>query len=206
VADLVEGLAFVRTQPLLRAVMATAVVWNTAWFVLQSVYVLYAVRHLGLDASGVGLTLAAYGMGMLCGALAAPTIMPRMAIGRFITCGPLGSVAGIAVIWMSNAAPGLLWPVIGYFLLGFGPILWTIGQTTLRQAVTPPAMLGRVSALFMVASWGARPIGAALGGLVGEAVGLEAALLLAAFGFVVQAAIVLTSPIPALKRLPEFEL
>lgn len=202
-ADLAAGLAFVRAQPLLRAIMGTAIVWNTSWFVLQSVYVLYALQRLGLDAQGVGLTLGAYGAGMLGGAMAAPWLLGRMDIGRFIVCGPLGSVAAIAVMVASRWAPGLVLPLASFFLFGFGPILWTIGQTTLRQAVTPQAMLGRVSALFMMVGFGARPIGAALGGFVGARYGLEWAILLAGAGFVVQAAIVLASPIATLRDLPE---
>lgn len=201
--DLAAGLAFVREQPLLRAIMGTAIVWNTSWFVLQSVYVLYALQHLGLDAAGVGITLGAYGAGMLCGAVAAPWLLARMPVGRFIVCGPLGSVAAIAVMLASRAHPGLALPLVSFFLFGLGPILWTIGQTTLRQALTPPAMLGRVSALFMMAGFGARPIGAALGGLVGERYGLDWAILLAGAGFVVQAGIVLMSPIAALRQMPE---
>ncbi len=202
-ADLAAGLAFVRDQPLLRAIMATAVVWNCAWFCLQSVYVLYAVQHLGLDAAAVGLTLGAYGAGMVLGAAVAPMISRRLAVGRFIVCGPLGSLAAALAMVASIGRPGLVWPMVSYFLFGFGPILWTIGQTTLRQAVTPQAMLGRVSALFMMVGFGARPLGAALGGLVGEMAGLGWAIGLAAMGFGVQAVIVLLSTIPGLKALPE---
>jgi len=201
--DLKAGLAFVRGQPLLRAVMAVAVVWNTSWFVLQAVYVLYAVQRQGLDAAGVGLTLGAYGAGMLCGALLAPRIGQRLPIGRFIVCGPLGSVAASAAMLASAAVPGLGFPLLSFFLFGFGPILWTIGQTTLRQALTPHAMLGRVSALFVMVSFGARPVGAMLGGFVGATFGLDWAIALAAAGFVVQAVIVLASQIPALRTLPE---
>jgi len=201
--DLLDGLAFVRAQPLLRAIMATAVVWNTSWFVLQSVYVLYAVQRLGLEASGVGLTLGAYGAGMLSGALLAPRIAQRLPVGRFIVCGPLGSVAASVAMLGSAAMPGLAWPLVSFFLFGFGPILWTIGQTTLRQAVTPQAMLGRVSALFIMVGFGARPLGAALGGFVGAVFGLHWAIMLAAAGFCVQAIIVMTSPIAVLKILPE---
>src|SRR5262249_14328268 len=92
---------------------------------------------------------------------------------------------------------------IAFFLFGFGPILWTINQTTLRQAITPEAMLGRVSALVMIATAGARPLGAALGGVVGAAAGPEACLVLAAIGFVVQAMVIMASPVPRLARLPE---
>jgi hypothetical protein len=125
-----------------------------------------------------------------------------MTIGRFIACGPLGSVAAILVMLASRAHPGLALPMLSFFLFGYFPIMWTIGQTTLRQAVTPQAMLGRVSALFMMVGFGARPVGAALGGFVGASYGLDWAMLLATFGFVVQAVIVLASPIPALRALP----
>jgi predicted MFS family arabinose efflux permease len=202
-ADLIEALRFVRRQSLLQPIMATAVVWNLSWFVLQSVYVLYASDHLGLDAAGIGLTLAAYGAGMLAGAVAAPRMSRRMAVGRFIVCGPLGSVAGAVLLLASWLLPGIALPLVGYFLFGFGPILWTIGQTTLRQAVTPPDLLGRVSALFMMAAFGARPIGAALGGFVGATLGLDWALALSAGGFVVQAGIILLSRIPDLEVLPD---
>ena len=48
-------------HPLLRPVLVTAVFFNVAWFVLQAVYVVYAIRDLELDAAGVGLTLGIYG-------------------------------------------------------------------------------------------------------------------------------------------------
>jgi hypothetical protein len=99
--------------------------------------------------------------------------------------------------------PTALLPLLGFFLLGIGPILWTIGQTTLRQAVTSSAMLGRASALFVMSSAGARPIGAALGGLVGAASGPSAAILLAGAIFLVQGVLIAASPVPKLRALPE---
>ena len=202
-ADLIAGLAFVRGQPLLRAIMATAVVWNCAWFCLQSVYVLYAVQALGLDAYWVGMTLGAYGVGMVVGAVAAPMIARQMPVGRFIVCGPMGSLAAALAMLASIGTTGPFWAMVSFFLFGFGPILWTIGQTTLRQAVTPQALLGRVSALFSTVGFGARPVGAGLGGLVGETMGLDWAIALSTALFAVQAVIVLLSSIPRLRRLPE---
>ena len=68
--------------------------------------------------------------------------------------------------------------------------------------MTPERMLGRVSALMMMATWGARPIGAALGGLVGASFGVTTCIVLAAIGFVVQALVILGSPVPRLAALP----
>ena len=72
----------------------------------------------------------------------------------------------------------------------------------MRQTVTPHAMLGRVSAIFLAVNMGARPVGAALGGVVGAHWGAPACLVLALAGFCVQALVIFNSPVRPLKRLP----
>jgi hypothetical protein len=89
-----------------------------------------------------------------------------------------------------------------FFLLGAGPIIWTISTTTLRQSVTPITMLGRVSAVLTMATAGARPIGAGVGALVATVAGVEWCLLLAAAGFLGQALIITSSSIVALDAQP----
>ena len=202
-AELREGAAFSWSHPLLRAILLTAVAWNLSWFVLQAAYVPYAVHALGLTASAIGATLASYGVGMVVGAILAPAIVRVLSIGMAIAAGPLISVAAAAAMVATMAAPSGLLAGLSFFLFGAGPIVWTVGQTTLRQSLTPDALLGRVSALFMTASFGARPLGAAIGALVGAAYGPAACILLAATGFLVQAAIILASPVPKLAALPE---
>jgi hypothetical protein len=91
---------------------------------------------------------------------------------------------------------------LSFFLLGVGPILWVISTTTLRQAVTPPRLLGRVSAINIM-SYGARPFGSALGAIVGGFYGAEACLYLAAAIFAAQALVILMSPAVALAQQPE---
>lgn len=202
-ADLMEGARFALGHALLRPILVTAVVWNIAWFVLQAVYVPYAMLRLGLDAAAIGITLGAFGAGMVVGAMLAPRLARILSFGVAIVMGPLMSVAAALVMAASIRWPGITLPALAFFLFGAGPILWTIGTTTLRQAITPSAMLGRVSAILMVSNAGARPIGAAIGGLVGGAFGPEPCLVIAAAGFVLQAAMILVSPVPGLKALPE---
>lgn len=201
--DLHDGAAFAWRHHLLRPVLLTAVVWNCSWFVLQAAYVPYAAHTLGLDASGIGTTLACYGGGMLVGALAAPRLLPQLTFGAALSAGPVVSVAAaacmVATIWL----PSTLLAGAAFFLFGAGPLLWTISQITLRQSVTPEGLLGRVSALIMTGSTGARPIGAALGGAIGVTCGLECAIVVSALGFVVQALIILGSPLAGLATVPE---
>ncbi len=200
--DLADGARMVWQHPLLRPILLTAVAWNIAWFVLQAAYVPYAMRALGLDAAGVGLTLAAYGAGMVAGALLAPRVVAWLSFGPAIVFGPLVSVAAMAVMVATLAWPQGTLAGLSFFLFGFGPIVWTITSTTLRQTVTPGAMLGRVSALFLTVNMGARPLGAALGGLVGARWGEAACLWLALAGFALQLMIIAASPVRVLRRLP----
>jgi predicted MFS family arabinose efflux permease len=199
--DVREGARFMFRHPLLRPIFVTQFVFNTAFFVLQAVFVPYAVRRLGLSASGVGLTLATYGVGMVTGALIAQRVMQRLPIGTVIAIGPLAGLVAALVMVLTIWAPSALLAGLSFFLMGAGPILWVISTTTLRQTVTPPELLGRVSALNIVA-YGARPIGAAIGAVVGGFYGAEACLVVAAFGFLIQAATILASPVARLARLP----
>lgn len=201
--ELRDGAALVWRHPLLRPVFTTSVVWNISWFVMQAAYVPYAMRVIGLDASGVGFTLAAYGAGMVVGALVARRIMGAMAFGHAIVLGPFVSVLAQATMVATLVLPWGVLAGCAFFLFGAGPIIWTITSTTLRQTVTPDAMLARVSAIFLTGGWGVRPLGAALGGLVGSQWGEAACLVLALAGFVLQAAVIWVSGLRRLLTLPQ---
>ncbi len=212
--ELKAGARVVWHSPYLRPMLLTAVVWNIAWFVLQAAYVPYALRQLGLGTQAVGATLSAFGVGMVVGALLAPRVMRALPTGGALLVGPLVSVLASAVmastLWFApNAASqgttpsaGLVLAALSFFLFGAGPIVWTISSTTLRQSITPTAMLGCVTALFLTVNIGARPLGAALGGWVGASYGAPACLLLSLLGFALQATLVASSAIPGLRAAP----
>lgn len=201
--DIRDGAHWVWHHALLRPIFLTAVAWNISWFVLQAAYVPYAIRLLGLSAAAVGMTLAAYGAGMVVGALLAPQVVAKLPFGRAIQLGPAVSVLAALTMVATLALPSGVLAGLAFFLFGAGPIVWTITSTTLRQTVTPGAMLGRVSAIFLAANTGARPIGAALGGFVGATWGEPACLVLALAGFAVQAWVIFGSQVRGLQRLPQ---
>jgi predicted MFS family arabinose efflux permease len=200
--DIREGAAFVLHHPLLRPVFVTQFVFNTASFMLLAVFVPYAVRHLGLSASGVGTTLAMFGVGMVGGALMATRIMRRLAFGVVIALGPIAGFVAATVMALTTLIASPWLAALSFFLLGAGPILWVISTTTLRQSVTPPQLLGRVSAINIM-SYGARPLGAGLGALVGAIFGAEACLYVAVVIFAAQALVILMSPVVSLASQPE---
>lgn len=201
--EIKDGAQFVWAQVYLRPVLITGVAWNISWFVLQAAYVPYAVRVLGLGAQGVGVTLAGYGAGMVVGALLASRVVGAMPFGRAIQLGPAVSVLAAAAMVATLLMPSGVLAFVSFFLFGVGPIVWTITTTTLRQSITPDRMLGRVSAVFLAMNAGARPVGAALGGVVGAAWGEPACLWLALAGFGVQAALIFASALGGLRLLPQ---
>ncbi|MEA2821416.1 MAG: hypothetical protein QOJ86_3420 [Bradyrhizobium sp.] len=196
-----EGAGFVFRHPLLRPVFATQFIFNTGSFLVLAIFVPYAVRHLGLTASGVGTVLAMYGVGMVVGALSATRVMQRLPFGTVIGLGPVTGFAAAVVLALTTVIASPLLVSLGFFLLGAGPILWVISTTTLRQSVTPPRLLGRVSAINIM-SYGARPVGAALGAIVGGLYGAELCLYLAVAIFGAQALVILLSPAVSLARQP----
>ena len=200
--DIKEGAAFVFHHALLRPVFITQFIFNTGSFLILAIIVPYAVRHLGLSASGVGTTLAMYGVGMVIGALLATRVMRRLAFGTVIALGPVTGFVAAGVMALTTVIPTPLLAGLSFFLLGVGPILWVISTTTLRQSVTPPRLLGRVSAINIM-SYGARPLGAALGALVGGLYGAEICLYLAVAIFGAQALVILMSPAVSLSRQPD---
>ncbi|MEA2940567.1 MAG: hypothetical protein QOD09_1096 [Bradyrhizobium sp.] len=200
--EIKEGAGFVFQHALLRPVFATQFIFNAAAFLVLAIFVPYAVRHLGLSASGVGAVLAMYGVGMVLGALSATRVMQRLQFGTVVGLGPVTGFLAAVVLALTTLVPSVLLAGLGFFLLGAGPILWVISTTTLRQSVTPPRLLGRVSAINIM-SYGARPIGAALGAIVGGLYGAELCLYLAVAIFGAQALVILLSPAVSLARQPD---
>jgi predicted MFS family arabinose efflux permease len=196
-----EGASFVFNHNLLLPIFLTQFIFNVAFFILYAAYVPHALKWLHLSASEVGITLGIYGVGMVIGALCAARIMHNLRLGVVIAIGPVAGLIGSLLLALTIWAPSFMLAGLGFFFLGVGPILWVISTTTLRQTVTPSALLGRVSAINIVA-YGARPIGAAIGAVVGGIYNAQVCLIVAVLAFALQAAVVLLSHLPRLVEQP----
>ena len=196
-----EGAVFVWRHPLLAPVFATQTIFNVGMFMILAVFVPHAVSTLGLSAEGVGLVLACYGIGMVAGALVAPTIIATVRFGAVVGIGPMTGVLAAFVLALTSLWPWPALAALGLFLFGVGPIVWVVSTATLRQAVTPASLLGRVSAVNIL-SYGARPIGSAFGAGIATVGGTSACLWAAFLLFAVQAATILLSPVVRLESRP----
>ncbi len=96
--------------------------------------------------------------------------------------------------------------LIGGLVLGtFTGVVYNVNQVSLRQAITPERMQGRMNATMRFIVWGTIPIGTLVGGILGGLIGLQATIWVAGIGSFVGFLPVLFSPVRTLERIPEPE-
>lgn len=200
--QLKEGADYIFHNPYLKPILLTALFFNTAWFIIQGIFTAYAVTVLQLPAQQIGIAISVYGVGMIVGALGLRYLSLQFSYGTLVifgpVCGLLGAITLLLTLW--NASFYLV--CVAYFLFGAGPIIWTISTVSLRQSVTPNVLIGRVSALMLTTSFGARPLGSAIAAIIAASCGVEYCLWAAVFFFAIQLGIISQSPIRALKVMP----
>jgi MFS family permease len=202
--EITEGLRFLRRQRVLRACAFEAAQYNLFNQVIVAVLILHATREIGLAPAIIGLAFAVGSVGSLAGAALAPRIAHVVGVGRAITGSMV--VACAATLLLPLAASTPLPAVVlatSFAIGGFGVAISNVHIVTLRQAVTPDAMLGRLNASYRTLVYGAIPIGSLLGGLLGELIGLRGTLLVGALGVLVAPAWVIGSALPRMRHVPD---
>ncbi len=196
------GARFVIESDLLRGISLCAIFWNFAFFALLAIWAPLALGPLGLDPAHMGLAQSAYGAGLILGALVAPISSRRLPPLAALIFGPAVSVLAAGLFLAALSGHGFGLSAAGFFLVGFGPMLWLICQTTVRQLVTPLPLMGRVNATVQTAIYGIRPLGALVGGVVAAHAGLPSALLVVAAAFVLSTLVIVLSPLARLQAMP----
>ena len=196
------GARFVIESDLLRGISLCAIFWNFAFFALLAIWAPLALGPLGLDPARMGLAQSAYGAGLILGALVAPISSRRLPPLATLIFGPAVSVLAAGLFLAALSGHGFGLSAAGFFLVGFGPMLWLICQTTVRQLVTPLPLMGRVNATVQTAIYGIRPLGALAGGVVAAHAGLPSALLVVAAAFVLSTLVIVLSPLARLQAMP----
>jgi MFS family permease len=197
-----EGLHVLFANPLLRAFAGCLATSNFASNIFFALYILFGVRELGLNAAQLGLVYGLGASGALVGAIVAPRVAARIGIGRALTLGALiGSLEVMPVIFATpSSAAALLF--LSSLLGNFGWVLYNVYAVSLRQAIVPSIMQGRVNATFSFLVAGMLPLGALAGGLLGTILGLRNAILIAAVGSLLSVLWIVFSPARGVAQMP----
>jgi predicted MFS family arabinose efflux permease len=202
--ELREGLIAVFGNPLLRSIAGCTATANLFSNGLMAVFVLYVTRELGIGPALLGIIFAAAGPGALLGALLAGKVATRFGLGAtIIGASFLGGLANLIVPLASGpdfVTAGML--VGAMFIGGIANPVYNINQVSLRQAITPDRLQGRMNASMRFIVWGTIPIGALMGGALGDAFGLRPTLTWMAVGCLLPPLWILFSPVRQLKQQP----
>lgn len=176
-ADIGEGLRWLRARPSLRNLSIIAALTNMALHGTFAIFVLFVLEELDLSAAAFGVLLSIEAVGALAGSLLAARIRKRVGI-------PLALAAALAVAGLANLAIAstAIVPLVSAMMVAvaFAGGVWNVLTASLRQAVTPDHLLGRVQSAHRLLAWGAIPLGTLLGGAAAGAFGLRAPFLVAA--------------------------
>jgi MFS family permease len=182
-ADLREGLEFVRSHPLLLTMAAAVGCWQFTYNTALVVQILYATRALGLSAQGVGLSYVALGLGTVAASVWGHRISRRLGPGPSLCAGFAVSGSGWLLLGLAPlGALGVAAYALMLFAFGAGAVLIFVNLLSLRQAVTPAPLLGRMTSIMRWLILLPAGPGALAGGYLGEAWGLRTPLLLAGTG------------------------
>jgi predicted MFS family arabinose efflux permease len=161
------------------------------------------MRELGLTAALLGIIIAIGGTSGLFGAFLAEWLVHRFGFGRTF----IGSAVaiGMAMLLIPLARGSVT--VCSAFLIAsqLGDLAWpvyNISARSLRQAITPDRLLGRVNSSVHLLFHGVLPLGALAGGAIAQAVGVRQALLIGAIGVLLSTMWLVFSPVRRLRELP----
>jgi MFS family permease len=156
-----EGLRWLWGHELLRPLAITLGTMNLASSISAATLVLYSQDVLGGGSVGfAAITMGGAFGGVLAGVLAG-SLTARLAPGRTLVtvilgCGLGAALVGVAPVWEVAMA--------AFVVTGFLGTTWNVVTVSLRQAIIPDHLLGRVNSVYRLLAWGAMPVGAAIGG------------------------------------------
>ena len=204
-AEIREGLSLVFHNRTLRSLAIVAAAWQILHHMQVAVLILFATRELGLSAGALGLAYMAGGVGCVIAATFAERLARRFGVGPLIVYGLLltafgwqafGLIRGSTVV--ATAALG-----VGMLLFDFGAVLWGINYLSLRQAITPDRLLGRMTATMRFLAVAAAPLGSLVGGALATGIGLRQTLwVIGVLGLTLAVVAMRWSPVRRHRHLP----
>ena len=199
-----EGLRVLSTHRLLRSVAASSAMLNGFGGLHGAVVVLFLVRQLDLQPAVIGGLRAFGSVWWLPGALLTGWIVHQLGQGPTIALGAALIVLASAALVLAGLFPGYAVPILGLggIAIGLANPFYNITSGSLRQAVTPDRLLGRVSASMNFAGVGVLPLGALVGGYLGQSIGLWPTLVVASLGQSLALVWLLASPMRRLREAP----
>ena len=200
--EALEGLRVIFTNVTLKAITLNAVQRSFFGNIIGTLYMVFIIRELGMPVWIVGVLTGLGGLSALLGAVIAGWVSDRLGIGPSLIG---ASLLTASLTFLIPLATGPLWIVVVFLIVSqLSDVGWTIffiGETSLRQALTPPLQRGRITASTHFLTGGVGLVGAILGGLLADLIGIRALLLVGATGQLAAVLWLIRSPVAHIKQL-----
>jgi MFS family permease len=189
-----EGIQVVIGNPTLWKIAGCTATWNLGANMAFAVELIFLYRYLHLAPAVVGLVFAVGAVGALLGAIATGPIVARLGVGLTLLLSVLsgGLIMATVLAAYTNAAVFLSILFFVEFLLG-AP--YDITQVSLRQAITPDRVQGRMNATMRTIVWGTIPIGSLLGGILAGGIGVVPTIVIGGFIVMLSVGWILAGPV-----------
>ncbi|MEY9856223.1 MFS family permease [Catenulispora sp. GAS73] len=199
-----DGLRWIVATPGIRALQGAVGTVNFFDFIFQALFILYATKHLHINAGLLGLALGAGAVGGLVGAALTSRVVARIGIGMGMTLGFLGFAAPHILVVLASGPKALivLTLFVYEFLSGLGVMVLDICGNAYITAVMPDDLRSRISGVLQTINYGIRPLGALTGGWLATTVGIRTALGISTIGACCSVLFLLGSPLRKLRELP----
>lgn len=202
-AELGEGLAWVYRHHTLAPLALTSHLWFVCQGIVTTVYVVFVLQTLSMDAFQLGVTYALAGVGAVVGTSLSTPIGQRYGVGpSIIACRWITPVAFLLIPLAGPGTPGLMLLCLAQFLFGLSIGVDSPIEMGYLQWITPSGLLGRMNATLRSVNRSAIVVGAPVGGLLADHLGHRPALWIGGGGMVLQAAALTLSPFRQ-ARLPD---
>jgi len=202
--DLREGLRYVLTHPFLKNIAACTALFNFFGNMGFAVLLVFARRDLDLSPLAIGLAFTLSNVGPLLAAFNAHRISSRFGVGRtIIAASILGGPAFLAIPFAPHGNVALALLVPAFVLGGLANVIYNVTQISLRQAITPERIQGRMNAVMRFIVWGTIPLGSFVGGVLASTIGVKETLIVGGAGACLPFLPVLLSPVRGIKDMPE---
>lgn len=197
------GLRYVTGHRWLRSIAATTGTSNFFGNVGGAILILFLVRERSFTPELIGFAFSIGSVGVLLAALTASRLTSRIGVGRMLVLTSIGfSLSGLPI---AMAPDSVLFAAVALsgFMGGFCGVAWNINQVSLRQAITPTRMQGKMNATMRFIVWGTMPIGSIIGGFLGGIIGLHNTIWVGALGGLVAFIPVTLSEVRRIVTMPE---
>jgi len=200
--ELKEGVRAVFGNAILSRIAACTATLNFGSGIFFAVFLLFIYDQLRLSPEIVGLILAIGSVGFVVGAVNASRVARTLGLGRTLVVSIFISGVGLLAVPVALYGPAIPILIALWFFSNVLIPVYNINQISLRQAIVPDRVQGRMNATMRTFIWGTLPAGSFIGGIIGDYLGIVWTLVIGAVISILAMFWISFPPVVSLRDIP----